>query len=51
MDSNIDLYQYINKWVGGTAIYPSYKIDKHIEAVSQLISSHKFLINLLTIFL
>ena len=41
MDSNIDLYQYINKWVGGTAIYPSYKIDKQIEAVSQLISSHK----------
>ncbi|WP_297205082.1 hypothetical protein [uncultured Brachyspira sp.] len=39
--SNIDLYQYINKWVGGTAIYPAYKIDKQLEAVSKLISSHK----------
>ena len=41
MKSNLDLYQYINKWVGGTAIYPSYKIDKQLDLVSQLISSHK----------
>ncbi len=41
MDKNIDLYEYINKWVSGFTTYPYYKIEKKIDFISKLISSHK----------
>ena len=40
MNKDIDLYEYINKWVGNSTIYPYYKIDAKIDFVSNLISSH-----------
>ena len=30
MNKDIDLYEYINKWVGNSTIYPYYKIDAKI---------------------
>ncbi|ACN82990.1 hypothetical protein OFR22_01270 [Brachyspira hyodysenteriae] len=41
MNTNIDLYEYINKWVSGSTAYPYYKIEKKIDFISKLISSHK----------
>ncbi|WP_020005415.1 hypothetical protein [Brachyspira innocens] len=41
MKQNIDLYEYINKWVGNSTIYPYYKIDLKLDLISKLISAHK----------
>ncbi|CRF33081.1 hypothetical protein BRSU_1214 [Brachyspira suanatina] len=41
MDKNIDLYEYINRWVSGFTAYPYYKIEKKLDFISKLISSHK----------
>lgn len=41
MKQNIDLYEYINKWVGNSTIYPYYKIDLKLDLISKLISPHK----------
>ena len=41
MDNNIDLYEYINRWVSGFKAYPYYKIEKKLDFISKLISSHK----------
>ena len=46
MDKNIDLYEYINKWVSGFTTYPYYKIEKKIDFISKLISSHKLFNNI-----
>ena len=37
---NIDLYEYINRWVSGFTAYPYYKIEKKLDFISKLISSH-----------
>ena len=41
MKENIDLYEYMNKWVGNSTTYPYYKIDAKLDLISKLISSHK----------
>ena len=41
MKENIDLYKYMNKWVGNSTTYPYYKIDAKLDLISKLISSHK----------
>ena len=34
-----DIYDYINKWVGNTTIYPRYKIDKALNFVANIINN------------
>ena len=46
MKQNIDLYDYINKWVGNSTTYPYYKIDAKLDLISKLISSHKLFQNI-----
>lgn len=41
MNNNIDLYEYINKWVSSSTAYPYYKIEKNVDFISKLISSHR----------
>ncbi|EKV56350.1 hypothetical protein A966_10912 [Brachyspira hampsonii 30446] len=41
MKEYIDLYDYINKWVSSSTAYPYYKIEKKLDFISKLISSHK----------
>ncbi|OEJ16002.1 hypothetical protein BFL38_11130 [Brachyspira hampsonii] len=41
MKEYIDLYDYINKWVSGFTAYPYYKIEKKLDFISKLISTHK----------
>ena len=36
----MNLYEYINKWASGEAIYPHYKIDGYIDLISKVISKH-----------
>ncbi|MBW5377365.1 hypothetical protein E6A45_01770, partial [Brachyspira pilosicoli] len=37
---NNDIYDYINKWVGNTTIYPRYKIDKALDFVANIINNN-----------
>lgn len=37
---NNDIYDYINKWVGNTTIYPRYKIDKALDFVTNIINNN-----------
>ena len=37
---NNDIYDYINKWVGNTTIYPRYKIDKALNFISNIINNN-----------
>ena len=37
---NNDIYDYINKWVGNTTIYPRYKIDKTLDFVANIINNN-----------
>ena len=37
---NNDIYDYINKWVGNTTIYPRYKIDKALNFLSNIINNN-----------
>ncbi|WP_295154044.1 hypothetical protein [uncultured Brachyspira sp.] len=41
MNKNIDLYEYINKWVRGFTSYPYYKIENKLDFISKLIVSHR----------
>ncbi|WP_300367614.1 hypothetical protein [Brachyspira sp.] len=41
MNKNIDLYEYINKWVSGFTAYPYYKIENNLDFISKLIAVHK----------
>lgn len=35
-----DIYDYINKWVGNTTVYPRYKIDKALNFVTNIINNN-----------
>lgn len=37
---NNDIYDYINKWVGNTTIYPRYRIDKTLDFVANIINNN-----------
>lgn len=37
---NNDIYDYINKWVGNTTIYPRYRIDKALDFVANIINNN-----------
>ncbi|MBW5396374.1 hypothetical protein [Brachyspira pilosicoli] len=37
---NNDIYDYINKWVGNTTVYPRYKIDKALDFVTNIINNN-----------
>lgn len=37
---NNDIYDYINKWVGNTTVYPRYKIDKSLDFVTNIINNN-----------
>ena len=37
---NNNIYDYINKWVGNTTIYPRYKIDKALNFISNIINNN-----------
>lgn len=35
-NNNIDLYEYINKWINGATIYPNYKIEQRLSEISDI---------------